>query len=234
MERRALLRFGAPLGGGHRGEDPGAHAARHHPIEVTARAVHPVRAMRPAAPGLASPPVRPAAPADAIGWRRRLRDAVDAHLGSRDVARVIYGAIIGLALVVAVQAHPPTAGVVAGAIVGTAVAVGLAEIYSELVSLEARTRRPAGRSELRTMVGESLAVVFGAGFPAVFFLLAAADVIDRHLAFVLSKWTGLGLICGYGFLAARLSGSGNGRALVHAVAVGAIGGGLIALKALLH
>jgi hypothetical protein len=31
------------------------------------------------------------------------------HLRSRQVSRVIYGAIIGLALVVALEAHPPRA-----------------------------------------------------------------------------------------------------------------------------
>jgi hypothetical protein len=181
-------------------------------------------------PGGSSPSIRsvPAA------VNRRLRDVVEAHLGSRDVARVIYGAIIGLALVVTLQAHPPTAALVAAGLLGTAIAVGLAEMYSEIVSVEARTRRPVDRSTVGEIAGESVAVVFGAAFPAIFFILAAAGIMDRHLAFVLSKWTGLGLICGYGFLAARLSGSGNGRALVHAAAVGAIGGALIALKAVLH
>ena len=31
------------------------------------------------------------------------------HLGSQQVSRVIYGSIIGLALVVALEVHPPTA-----------------------------------------------------------------------------------------------------------------------------
>jgi hypothetical protein len=177
---------------------------------------------------------RPSIRSVPVAVNRRLRNVVESHLGSRDVARVIYGAIIGLALVVAVQAHPPSAALVAASLLGTAVAVGLAEMYSEIVSVEARTRQPIDRSGLRRIAGESVAVVFGAGFPAVFFILAAAGTMDRHLAFVLSKWSGLGLICGYGFLAARLSGSGPGRALMHAVAVGAVGGGLIALKAVLH
>jgi hypothetical protein len=43
-----------------------------------------------------------------------------------------------------------------------------------------------------------------------------------------------GLICAYGFIAARLSGSGAGAAALRAAAAGAIGGLLIALKSLLH
>jgi hypothetical protein len=150
------------------------------------------------------------------------------------VTRVIYGSVIGLAVVVALQAHPPTAGQSAAAVLGTALAVGLAEVYSEMIGIEARTRRPVRRAQLRAAALEALAVVFGAGFPAVFFVLAAAGAFDDELAFKLSKWTGLGLICAYGYVAGRLSGSGVGRALLHAATVGAIGGLLIGLKALVH
>jgi hypothetical protein len=156
------------------------------------------------------------------------------HLGSRDVSRVIDGAIVGLALILALQSHPPPPGRVAGVLLGTAGTFGLAEVYSETIALEARTRRAVGAAELRRLAGGSLAIVFGVGFPAVFFVLAAAHVIDTPLAFTLSKWSGLGLISGYGFLAARLAGASVRRALVRAAAAGFIAGLLIALKAVLH
>ena len=164
----------------------------------------------------------------------RLRRAIASHLTSRDVSRVIYGAIIGLALIVALEAHPPTATQTVAAVAGAAIAVGLAEIYSEVIGTEARTRRPVGRGQLREVAEDAGAVVFGAGFPAVFFVLAAAGAIGMSLAFTLSKWTGLGLICTYGFVAGRMSGSGRGAAVLHAAAVGAIGAALIGLKALVH
>jgi hypothetical protein len=165
---------------------------------------------------------------------RPLRRAIEAHLGSRDVARVIYGSIVGLALVVALGNHPPSAGTMAGFLVGTAVAVGLAEAYSEFVGTEARTRRAVEREQVREMLADAGAVMLGAGFPAVFFVVAATGAIDIDLAFSLAKWSGLGLICAYGFLAARLSGARLAGALMHAAVVGAVGGALIALKALMH
>jgi hypothetical protein len=61
--------------------------------------------------------------------------ALEEHLGSGRVARVIYGAIIGLALVVSLEAHPPKAWVVAATLVTTALAVGLAELYSDFVPM---------------------------------------------------------------------------------------------------
>ena len=163
-----------------------------------------------------------------------LPDVIKDHLGSRDVARLIYGATIGLALVVAMQAHPPGAGQAAALVIGAAVAVGLAEAYAEFVGEEARLRRRPSRSQVRVMLEDSGSVIAGAGFPAVFFVLAAAGVMELDTAFDLAKWTGLALICSYGFVAARLAGSGRMGALLHAAAVGAIGGILIALKAVLH
>jgi hypothetical protein len=160
-----------------------------------------------------------------------LRRAVRAHIASRQVARVIYGAIIGLALVVALQSHPPGPGVVAGLLIGTAVAVALAEVYSEVVGSELRGRV---RGELRHIAIDGVAVAAGVAFPAVFFLLAAVDVIEPHTAFTVAKWSGAGLIGFYGFVAARLSGAALVPALLQALAVCVIGLLLIGLKAVLH
>jgi hypothetical protein len=136
--------------------------------------------------------------------------------------------------VLALEKHPPAAGTTAGLIVATALAVGLAEVYSEFVGAEARKRRMLARAEIRKLAGDAAAVIGGAGFPAIFFVLAALDVIELDTAFTLAIWSGLGLICVYGFLAARLAGAGSALALLHALGVGAIGGILIALKSLLH
>jgi hypothetical protein len=164
----------------------------------------------------------------------KLALAVRAHLGSRDVARVVYGAVIGLALVVALEHHGATAGQTAAALLGTAIAVGLAETYSEFVGIETRERRHVRRRELPGLAAEAGAVAFGAAFPGVFFLLSVLHVMSVGTAFTLAKWTGLGLIFAYGFAASRLAGSSVLTALAHAAAIGATGGVLIGLKALLH
>ena len=162
------------------------------------------------------------------------RDAIDAHLDSTHVARILYGSIVGLAVVVALQSHPPSAGATVALLLGTALAVGLAELYAEYVSAEIRTRRPVASHSVAEMAGEAAAVAFGASFPALFFVLAAAGVIELPAAFTLAKWTGASVICGYAFIAARMSGLGTGRSLVHAAVLGSIGFALIGLKALVH
>ncbi len=159
---------------------------------------------------------------------------VEAHLGSEQVSHVIYGAIIGLALVVALESHPPRPGVMAGTLLGTAAAVGLADIYSEIVGSETRTRRRVDRAHLRVIAAGAGAVAFGVAFPAAFFVLAAAGAMTADTAFDLAKWSGLGLTAFYGFAGARLVGDSVPTSILYGLAVGLIGGLLIGLKALVH
>jgi len=159
---------------------------------------------------------------------------IKAHLGSRQVARVVYGAIIGLALIVALQKHPPAAGTMIASLAGTAVAVGLAELYAEIVGIETSERHRVRRDQIGELIDDSLAVAFGVAFPAVFFLLAALGVLKVDTAFTLAKWTGVGLIGFYGFVAARFAGAPASRALMQGAGAAAIGAALIAFKALVH
>ena len=177
------------------------------------------------------PPVPDARP---VNPGSRTREAFMRHLGTGQVARVIYGAIIGMALIVALQTHPPSATEMTVALLSTAVAVGLAEGYSDLVGFETRMRRRVTPDELREILDDVLAVMFGIVFPDVFFGLAAVGAIQLDTAFGLAKWSGLGLIAFYGFCAARLAGERLAGAFLRGAAVGAIGALLILLKSLVH
>ncbi|MGY1620498.1 hypothetical protein ACI797_27470 [Geodermatophilus sp. SYSU D00691] len=163
-----------------------------------------------------------------------MRTGLQEHLGSRQVTKVVYGAIIGLALVVALEAHPPRAGAVIAYLVGTAVAVALAEVFSEVVGAETSSRRPVTRAQLGHMAEDAGSVAFGVAFPAVFFLLAALGVFGTATAFTVAKWSGLGLIGFYGYWAARFAGATRTRAVVRGASVALVGAALIALKALVH
>jgi hypothetical protein len=163
-----------------------------------------------------------------------VRTALEGHLGSHQVARVVYGSIIGLALLVVVEAHPPRTGVVIGWFLGTAVAVALAELYSDVIGIETRERHRVRRDQVAGMLDDALAVAFGVAFPDVFFLLAALGVLELHTAFTVAKWSGLALIGFYAYWAARFAGAGIVRAVVRAALISLAGAGLIALKAFLH
>ena len=163
-----------------------------------------------------------------------MRDAIVAHLGSRQVSRVLYGSIIGLALVVALEAHPPKPGAIAVSLIATAIAVGLAELYSDIVGTETRTRARVRRQQLVEMLDEIGAVVIGVSFPGIFFVLSAAGAYDVDTAFDLAKWSGLGLITAYGFIAARFTGASVLGSVRRAGVAGLIAAFLIIIKALLH
>ena len=165
---------------------------------------------------------------------RALGRFLASHLDSQQVSRVIYGSIIGLALVVALEAHPPGSGAVIATLIGTAIAVALAELYSELIGLQVRGHRRARGGERRELLADIAAVTFGVAFPAVFFILAAAGAMEQDTAFTVAKWTGLGLIALYGIVGARVSGAGVVGSLIQGSTVALIGGALIALKALVH
>jgi hypothetical protein len=163
-----------------------------------------------------------------------IRRYVATHLASHQVSRVTYGSIIGLALVVALEAHPPAPAAVIASLLGTAIAVGLAELYSELVELEVGGHRKTRRADVRHASADIGAVAIGIAFPAVFFVLAAVGVFRDETAFTVAKWSGLGLIGLYGFVGARVSGAGLVGSFLQASGIALIGGVLIALKALVH
>jgi hypothetical protein len=159
---------------------------------------------------------------------------VEDHLGSNQVSRIIYGTIIGLALVVALEHQHPGSAAMVATLLGTAIAVGLAEMFSEIVGTEVRTRHRVNRRRLREITSDVGAVAFGVSFPALFFLLSAAGVLQVEAAFDVAKWSGLALTGFYGFCAARLADAGTLAALGQATAVALIGAFLIGLKALIH
>lgn len=163
-----------------------------------------------------------------------MRTRLENHLASRQVAHVIYGSVIGLALDLAVQNHPPGAVAMIGWVLGTAVAVALADIYSEVLGTEIRQRGRMTRQQWTDVSEDGAAVAFGAGFSAVFFLLAGLGIVTLATAFTLAKWCGLGLISFYGYWAGRFAGATVARALLQAAVVALIGSALIALKAFLH
>ena len=119
-------------------------------------------------------------------------------------------------------------------LLATAIAVGLAELYSEIVGTETRTRARLEREQIVDILDEVGAVGTGIAFPSLFFFLAAVGAIDRDAAFAIAKWSGLGLITAYGFAAARLTGDTVFRSMLRAGLACLIAVFLIAIKALLH
>src|SRR4051794_1883554 len=143
---------------------------------------------------------------------------VEAHLRSEQVSRVIYGAIIGMAVIVVLEHHPESPGATVASLIATGLAVALAELYSEVIGEWTKNRQMVQRHHVRHIAAGVTAVFVGIVFPDVFFLLAAFGVLELDTAFTLAKWTGLGLIAFYGYAAGRLSGSSRNTSILHALA----------------
>src|SRR3954469_24689059 len=91
--------------------------------------------------------------------------AIKSHLGSEQVSRVIYGAIIGMALIVVLEHHPPTPLVCEVTLIATGLAVALAELYSEAIGEWMRPRQMVQRHHIRHIAKDVAAVFFGIVFP---------------------------------------------------------------------
>src|SRR3954451_745416 len=160
--------------------------------------------------------------------------SVEEHLQSEQVSRVIYGAIIGMALIVVLEAHPPSPAVTEATLIATGLAVALAEMYSQVIGEWTRRRRRVERHALVHIAQDVGAVFVGIIFPGVYFIVAAFGAMDLDTAFKFAKWSGLALIAAYGYAAGRLSGASRATALMHALTVAAVGAALIGFKALVH
>jgi hypothetical protein len=147
---------------------------------------------------------------------------------------VISGSIIGLAIVLAAEDHPPPPAAVVGELVLTALAFGLSDAFGEMIGTQTRARRHLNRSDWARIAEEAGAFAIGAVFPAIFFLLATAEVITIHTAFVDAKWSEVILMGLYGWFAGRLAGHRVLFAFGDMVVVVAVAVALVELKTLLH
>ena len=165
--------------------------------------------------------------------RPHLHGAGD-HSPGHYAARTVYGAILVLALLLALQDHPPSPIHAAVLVAGTVVAGLAAEAYADLLGREVdlgRGMTPAERSEkLR-----ELAVVTGAAEgPVLVLVLAGLGLIDEKLAYRLAVGITIGLLFLAGFLARRLAGRSLLASLQSSLAVGGLGIALAVFKHLAH
>ncbi len=152
----------------------------------------------------------------------------------RYAARSVYGTIVVLALLLAVQPHSPGPLPAAALVVGTLLAILGAEAYSEILGAEVELRRRLDRDE-RVERYRELGLMFAAAvWPVAFLLLAAVGVLEEDTAFGLGIWLSVAMLFAYGFLARRLSHGSVFSAVVSAAVLGLIGLLLAAFKSVMH
>jgi hypothetical protein len=156
------------------------------------------------------------------------------HSMGHYAARSVYGAILVLALLLALQQHPPGPFHAAILVAGTILAVLAAEAYADLLGAEVDVGRPPSRAERREKIRE-LAVVTGAAEgPVLMLVLAGLGLIDTELAFRLAVGITIGLLFLVGFLARWLAGRSLAASLQSSFLIGGLGVALAVLKHFAH
>ena len=144
-------------------------------------------------------------------------------LDGHRVAKIIYGSIIILVVLLAMEDHPPSPTGTIATVLFTGLGVALAELYSDFIGTRIRERRLLTWAERSQMTHNVGAVLIGALLPLPFFILAGLGLMRLEVAFLFAKWILVGTLLFYGFVASRLSGHGHVLSFVYAVAASAIG-----------
>lgn len=157
-----------------------------------------------------------------------------AHLESEQTTHGIYGTIVVLAVIVALEGHPPSGQAILASVLGAVVAVILAEIYADYIGTMIREHHRPERAEWRRIVVNTLGNLIATALPIFLLTLGVAGVIRLEAGFTAAKWAGAAVIAAYAFIANRLSGLSLGRSILASAAFGLIGLGLVLFKQYFH
>jgi hypothetical protein len=171
----------------------------------------------------------------AFSWiiRPRVVRAGDHSLGHY-AARSVYGAILVLAMLLALQHHPTGPFHAALLIAGTVLAVLAAEAYADLLGLEIDSGGLSTREQRREKLRD-LAVVTGAAEgPVLVLVLAGLGLIGEDRAFRLAVGITVALLFVAGFLARWLAGRSLWTSVQSSLVAGGLGVALAIFKHFVH
>ena len=145
--------------------------------------------------------------------------AIDGHR----VSKIIYGTIMVLVVILAMEEHPPSAAGSLALVVMTGIGVALAEFYSDFIGTSIKEKHSLTSQERHNVAHNISGVLIGALLPVPFFVLAWLGILQLGDAFAYTKWTLIGVLLFYGYVASRLSGHSQLFSIILAVAASAIG-----------
>lgn len=150
-------------------------------------------------------------------------DRITENINGHRVAKTIYGTIIILVVVVAMEDHPPTIAGAIATVIMTGLGVAVAEWYSDFIGKTIDEHHMLTPIERRKIFKDVSAVMTGAWFPLPFLILALLGIISIDLAIDLAKWAMVGVLLFYGYVASRLIGHNHVRSFAFAVGASFIG-----------
>ena len=144
----------------------------------------------------------------------------------------VYGSVIVLAVIVALDGTDVRSREVLASVLGAAIATVLAELYADYLAATIRAGRRPSAAERGERFKNAAFGLLAAVLPAVLFVLAMAGAMPLDSAFTAATWTGVGVLGFYAFGANRISGEGVWPSVVVGAAFTALGAMLVLLKAL--
>ncbi len=152
------------------------------------------------------------------------------NLNGHRVSKIIYGTIIILVVILAIEDHPPSPFGTIITILFSGLGVALAELYSDFIGARIKNQSSLTWEDRKHITQNVSAVMIGALLPLPLIILAWMGVINLAFAILLDKWLLVIVLIFYGFIAARLSGHNNLWSMAFAFAVSAIGILVVMLK----
>jgi hypothetical protein len=146
----------------------------------------------------------------------------------------VYGSVIVLAVIVALDETSVSATEALASTLGAAIATLLAELYADYLGDMIREGRAPARGERTVETRDAALGMLAAVLPAVLFVLATLDVVGLGAAFDAAVWTGVGVVGFYAFVANRLAGASVARSIAAGIAFAALGAILVVVKTLAH
>jgi hypothetical protein len=156
------------------------------------------------------------------------------HSQGHYAARSVYGAILVLALLLALQQHPPGPFYAAVLVAGSILAVLAAEAYADLLGVEIDRGGPPTRQQRREKLRELAVMTAAAEGPVLFLVLAGLGLISEVLAFRLAVAITIALLFLAGFLARWLAGRSLWASLQSSLVAGGLGVALAIFKHFVH
>ena len=157
---------------------------------------------------------------------------VDRQRLAERARHAVYGSVIVLAVMIALDDTAIDAHEAIASVLGAAIATVLAELYADYLGATIREGRRPTPAERNDALRNALAGLLAAVLPVVFFILAAAGAMELPDAFDAAIWTGVGVVGFYAFAANRVGGMGRWQSLAAGAAFTLLGALLVLIKAL--
>jgi len=151
------------------------------------------------------------------------------------VARSIYGLLLVMTVLEAMEIHPPHAGWAGPELlIGTLLAVALAEVYSDVFAGMFVQKKRLCRNDLGHLGREAAPLLIGLPLPVAVLVISALGLVGIHHAIDAAQIIAYGsqLICGWWM--ARNMGARQAARVAGGITMFAIAFALVALKAAFH